>query len=157
MPGAEQHTSNRIEALCVERGVRLTAPRRVIARILADAHDHPDVEEVHRRVQAVEPQISLSTVYRALKLFAEKGILERHDFGRGRGRFEAAPHVHHDHLIDIDTGGVIEFRNEDIEALQEAIARQLGFTLVGHKLELYGRRVAGTRRGKGKRGPGRGG
>lgn len=145
MPGAEQTKPTRIEILCLERSVRLTAPRRAIARILSQADDHPDVEEVHRRVHAVDPRISLSTVYRTLRLFADKGILERHDFGRGRGRYEAAPRVHHDHLIDIETGGIIEFRNEAIEALQEAIARQLGFTLVGHKLELYGRRLAGKR------------
>jgi Fur family ferric uptake transcriptional regulator len=129
---------NRIEALCAERGLRMTGQRRVIARVLCSAKDHPDVEEVYRRVSEVDERISLSTVYRTLKLFAEKGILERHDFGKGRGRYEEASRDHHDHLIDVDSGRVIEFRNEAIEALQDRIARDLGFKLVGHRLELYG-------------------
>lgn len=138
MAGAEKTEQSRIEALCVERGLRMTGQRRTIARVLAAAHDHPDVEEVYRRANRIDDRISLSTVYRTLKLFEEKGILERHDFGRGRGRYEAAPNVHHDHLIDLATGRVIEFSNEAIEALQERIARELGFRLVGHRLELYG-------------------
>lgn len=128
---------NRIELLCSEQGLRMTGQRRVIARVLCTAKDHPDVEEVYRRSNEIDPRISLSTVYRTLKLFEEKGILERHDFGKGRGRYEEASRAHHDHLIDVDTGRVIEFRNEAIEALQERIARELGFRLVGHKLELY--------------------
>lgn len=119
----------------------MTGQRRTIARVLNDATDHPDVEEVHRRASARDPRISMSTVYRTLKLFSEKGILERHDFGLGgpgRGRYEVASRRHHDHLVDIETGRVIEFSNEEIEALQERVARELGFSLVGHRLELYG-------------------
>lgn len=138
MPGADDRDFTRIETLCVESGLRMTGQRRVIARVLASAQDHPDVEEVYRRANGVDSRISLSTVYRTLKLFAEKGILERHDFGRGRGRYEAAPKRHHDHLIDLETGRVIEFANEAIEELQKQIARKLGYRLVGHKLELYG-------------------
>ncbi len=132
---------NRIELLCTEQGLRMTGQRRVIAQVLGSAKDHPDVEEVYRRANEVDPRISLSTVYRTLKLFAEKGILERHDFGLGRGRYEEASTDHHDHLIDVDSGRVIEFHNEEIEALQERIARELGFKLVGHRLELYGVRM----------------
>ena len=138
MPGTEDSEPTHIETLCAKSGLRMTGQRRVIARVLAAAHDHPDVEEVYRRANHVDPRISLSTVYRTLKLFSEKGILERHDFGRGRGRYEAAPKRHHDHLIDLETGRVIEFANEAIEELQERIARKLGYRLVGHKLELYG-------------------
>jgi Fur family ferric uptake transcriptional regulator len=138
MPGHRDKNFTAIEKLCTEYGLRMTGQRRVIARVLAEAHDHPDVEEVHKRAHAVDPRISLSTVYRTLKLFSGKGILERHDFGYGRGRYEAAERGHHDHLIDIKTGRVIEFRNEDIERLQETIARQHGYKLVGHRLELYG-------------------
>lgn len=132
---------NRIESLCAEQGLRMTGQRRVIARVLCMAKDHPDVEEVYRRANEIDKRISLSTVYRTLKLFAEKGILERHDFGRGRGRYEEASGDHHDHLIDMESGRVIEFRNEAIEALQDRIARELGFKLVGHRLELYGVRA----------------
>ncbi len=135
-PTAKAETS--IESRCAECGLRMTGQRRVIAQILSSATDHPDVEEVHRRAHTIDPRISLSTVYRTLKLFSARGILERHDFGHGRGRYEAAPREHHDHLVDIDTGRVIEFSNSDIEALQERVARDLGFELVGHRLELYG-------------------
>ncbi|MBA2126372.1 transcriptional repressor [Hyphomicrobium methylovorum] len=131
-----------IESRCVEHGLRMTGQRRVIAQVLSNATDHPDVEEVHRRANAIDSRISLSTVYRTLKLFSAKGILERHDFGHGRGRYEAAPREHHDHLLDVDTGRVIEFSNPDIEALQERVARELGFELVGHRLELYGVPIA---------------
>jgi len=131
-------SETRIEHLCARQGLRMTDQRRIIARVLSTAKDHPDVEEVHQRANEIDNRISLSTVYRTLKLFAEKGILERHDFGHGRGRYEEAARGHHDHLIDVETGRVIEFRNEAIEALQERIARELGFRLVGHKLELYG-------------------
>ncbi|HWK33239.1 MAG TPA: Fur family transcriptional regulator [Hyphomicrobium sp.] len=127
-----------IERLCAEQGLRMTGQRRVIARVLSSATDHPDVEEVYQRANRIDRRISLSTVYRTLKLFAEKGILERHDFGHKRGRYEEAGRGHHDHLIDMETGRVIEFRNEAIEALQDRIARELGFKLVGHRLELYG-------------------
>lgn len=129
---------NRIELLCAKQGLRMTGQRRVIARVLCASRDHPDVEEVHRRANESDSRISLSTVYRTLRLFADKGILERHDFGFGRCRYEEAASVHHDHLIDVESGRVIEFRNEAIEALQERIARELGFKLVGHRLELYG-------------------
>jgi Fur family ferric uptake transcriptional regulator len=132
---------NSIELVCAKQGLRMTGQRRVIARVLCAAKDHPDVEEVHRRANEIDCRISLSTVYRTLKLFADMGILERHDFGLGRGRYEEAARGHHDHLIDVESGRVIEFRNEAIEALQERIARELGFKLVGHRLELYGVRA----------------
>ena len=141
MAASPENAPSRIEQLCAEQGLRMTGQRRVIARVLSSAHDHPDVEEVYRRANAVDPRISLSTVYRTLRLFARKGILERHDFGAGRGRYEEATRRHHDHLIDIETGKVIEFRNEEIEQIQERVARELGFSLVGHKLELYGTRI----------------
>lgn len=137
MPDTKTHTSH-IEELCAAQGLRMTGQRRVIARVLGCAKDHPDVEEVYRRANEVDARISLSTVYRTLKLFSEKGILERHDFGHKRGRYEEAARAHHDHLIDVETGRVIEFRNEAIEALQERIAREHGFKLVDHRLELYG-------------------
>ncbi len=146
MPPVREKSPNHIESLCTEHGLRMTGQRRVIARVLSDAHDHPDVEEVHRRAHAEDDRISLSTVYRTVRLFEAKGILERHDFGRGRSRYEEATRGHHDHLIDIKSGRVIEFRNEDIEKLQECIARDLGFELVGHKLELYGAPIGGKRR-----------
>jgi Fur family ferric uptake transcriptional regulator len=138
MSGSQNQSYTRIERLCAEHGLRMTGQRRVIARVLTAARDHPDVEEVYRRAHEADPRISLSTVYRTLKLFASKGILERHDFGRGRGQYEEATRAHHDHLIDVASGRVIEFRNEDIEKLQDRIARNLGFKLVGHRLELYG-------------------
>lgn len=138
MAGQADQRVSRIEQLCSNQGLRMTGQRRIIARVLAEAHDHPDVEEVYRRANAVDSRISLSTVYRTLKLLEAKGILEHHEFGRGRRRYEEAGPVHHDHLIDIETGRVIEFANEEIERLQERIARELGFRLVGHRLELYG-------------------
>ena len=138
MAASPENAPSRIEQLCADQGLRMTGQRRVIAAVLSAADDHPDVEEVYRRANAVDPRISLSTVYRTLRLFEAKGILERHDFGAGRGRYEEATRRHHDHLIDIETGKVIEFRNEEIERLQERVARDLGFSLVGHKLELYG-------------------
>ena len=116
----------------------MTGQRRIIARVLSTAKDHPDVEEVYRRAHGQDARISLSTVYRTIKLFEANGFLERHDFGAGRGRYEETARRHHDHLIDLDSGKVIEFRNEEIERLQERVARELGFNLVGHKLELYG-------------------
>ena len=129
---------NPIESECVKRGMRMTEQRRVIARVLADAVDHPDVEELHRRAAAIDEHISISTVYRTLKLFEDAGIIARHDFGDGRARYEQAPTEHHDHLIDLKTGRVVEFHSEEIEALQAEIARRLGFRLVDHRLELYG-------------------
>ncbi|MDP3658932.1 Fur family transcriptional regulator [Phenylobacterium sp.] len=118
--------------------MRMTEQRRVIARVLSEAHDHPDVEELHRRAHAVDPHISIATVYRTVRLFEESGIISRHDFRDGRSRYEEATDVHHDHLIDMKTGKVVEFVDPEIEALQEAIARRLGFKLVDHRLELYG-------------------
>lgn len=138
MPKGLSESPSRIEARCAEYGLRMTGQRRIIARVLSSATDHPDVEEVHRRAHATDPKISLSTVYRTIKLFAAKGILERHDFGHGRGRYEEASRGHHDHLVDVGSGRVIEFSNPDIEALQVRVARDLGFKLVGHRLELYG-------------------
>jgi Fur family ferric uptake transcriptional regulator len=141
MAASDKSRLNRIEALCTERGLRMTGQRRVIARVLSSGSDHPDVDEVYRRANEIDPKIALSTVYRTLKLFSEQGILERHDFGLGRGRYEEASREHHDHLIDVESGRVIEFHNEAIEALQDRVARELGFKLVGHRLELYGVRV----------------
>ncbi len=129
---------SRLERLCRENGMRMTGPRRIIARVLSEARDHPDVEEVHRRASAQDKNISLSTVYRTVRLFEEAGILERHEFGDGRARYEQAASEHHDHLIDMRSGKVIEFRNEEVERLQEAIARELGYKLIDHRLELYG-------------------
>ena len=133
MPGAID-----IEALCQAKGLRITEQRRVIARVLSDSRDHPDVEELHRRSAAIDKGISIATVYRTVRLFEEAGILERHDFRDGRSRYEEETEVHHDHLIDMKTGKVVEFVDEEIEALQEAIARKLGYKLVDHRLELYG-------------------
>jgi Fur family ferric uptake transcriptional regulator len=133
---------DRIEKLCVAKGLRMTEQRRVIARVLSETHDHPDVEELHRRAHARDKHISIATVYRTVRLFEEAGILERHDFRDGRSRYEEVPEEHHDHLIDIESGDVIEFRNEEIERLQTKIAGELGFKLVDHRLELYGSRLA---------------
>ena len=133
----------RIEKQCSVHGLRLTGQRRLIARILSTAADHPDVEEVFRRASAIEPNIALSTVYRTVKLFADHGLLERHEFGQGpqpRARFEPKSGDHHDHLIDTETGEVIEFCSAEIEALQERIARELGYDLSGHRLQLFGTR-----------------
>ena len=127
-----------VEALCAEKGLRITERRRVIARVLSDSVDHPDVEALHTRAAAVDPRISIATVYRTVRLFEEAGILERHDFGDGRSRYEAAPEAHHDHLIDVETGNVIEFVDPELEALQKQIAEKLGFRLVDHRMELYG-------------------
>ena len=127
-----------LEALCAEKGLRITEQRRVIARVLSEAEDHPDVEEVHVRSSAIDPGISIATVYRTVRLFEEAGILERHDFGDGRSRYEAAAETHHDHLIDVETGRVIEFVDEEVETLQKRIAVKLGFRLVDHRMELYG-------------------
>jgi Fur family ferric uptake transcriptional regulator len=126
-----------IEAQCAARGMRMTEQRRVIARVLASAEDHPDVEELYRRCSAVDHRISISTVYRTVKLFEDAGIIERHDFRDGRARYEQMPDTHHDHLINLRTGQVIEFQSEEIEALQAEVARRLGYRLVDHRLELY--------------------
>ena len=129
---------DRIEQLCVDKGMRMTDQRRVVARVLSNATDHPDVEELYRRSAAVDPNISIATVYRTVRLFEEAGIIARHEFRDGRSRYEEAPQDHHDHLIDMKTGKVIEFIDEEIEALQAAIARRLGYRLIDHRLELYG-------------------
>ena len=127
-----------IEALCLKKGLRITEQRRVIARVLSSVSDHPDVESLHRRVAEVDPRISIATVYRTVKLFEEAGILERHEFQGGRSRYETTAEGHHDHLIDIDTGDVIEFHDPELEDLQRRIAEKLGYRLVDHRMELYG-------------------
>lgn len=123
---------------CIDMGMRMTEQRRVIAGVLEDAVDHPDTEELYNRASKIDPRISISTVYRTVALFEDAGIIERHDFRDGRARYEPAPENHHDHLIDMKTGKVIEFHSEEIEALQELISRRLGYKLVDHRLELYG-------------------
>ncbi|MGH6967559.1 MAG: Fur family transcriptional regulator [Stellaceae bacterium] len=128
---------SRIEQLCTDKGLKMTEQRRVIARVLSEAADHPDVEAVHRRAAAIDPKISIATVYRTVRLFQEASILERHDFGDGRARYEEAPTEHHDHLIDLQSGKVVEFRNEAIEKLQREVASRLGYKLVDHRLELF--------------------
>ena len=126
-----------IEEACSAKGLRMTEQRRVIARVLGRSQDHPDVEELHRRASAIDDKISLATVYRTVRLFQDAGIIERHEFGDGRSRYEQMPGEHHDHLIDLRTGKVIEFRSEEIERLQDEIARRHGYKLVDHRLELY--------------------
>ena len=130
--------ANRIEAQCVAAGLRMTGQRRVIARVLSASEDHPDVEELYRRVSAIDAGISMSTVYRTIRLLQEKGILAKLDFGEGRARYEQSPDKHHDHLIDMETGNVVEFHDAELEALQERIARRLGYRLVDHRMELFG-------------------
>lgn len=132
------HQAIDIEALCAERGLRITDQRRVIAKVLSESTDHPDVEKLHERAVAVDPGISIATVYRTVRLFEEAGILDRHDFGDGRARYEAAPEAHHDHMIDVESGKVIEFVDPELEALQRQIAERLGYRLVDHRMELYG-------------------
>jgi Fur family ferric uptake transcriptional regulator len=128
---------NPIEQRCIERGLRMTGQRRVIARVIAASADHPDVEELHRRAARIDDRISLSTVYRTVRLFEDSGIIARLDLKDGRARYERAPEQHHDHLVNMQTGEVIEFRSDEIERLQAEIARRLGFRLVDHRLELY--------------------
>ena len=129
---------SRLENLCIKRGMKMTGQRRVIARVLSDADDHPDVEELYKRSSQVDNNISIATVYRTVRLFEEAGLLDRHDFGDGRARYEEASGEHHDHLIDVKSGKVIEFHDEEIEDLQHKIASKLGYKLVGHRMELYG-------------------
>ncbi len=129
---------DRLEKVCAKKGMRMTEQRRVIARVLSVASDHPDVEEIYRRASAVDSNISIATVYRTVRLFEEAGIIERHDFQDGRARYEEVSEQHHDHLIDMRSGRVIEFVNEEIERLQERVARELGYRLIDHRLELYG-------------------
>jgi Fur family transcriptional regulator, ferric uptake regulator len=135
------HQSIDLEALCAERGLRITEQRRVIARVLSESEDHPDVELLHKRASEIDPKISIATVYRTVRLFEEAGILDRHDFGDGRARYEASPEAHHDHLIDLETGKVVEFVDPELEALQRQIAEKLGYRLVDHRMELYGVRL----------------
>ncbi|MEO5596980.1 MAG: Fur family transcriptional regulator [Novosphingobium sp.] len=127
-----------IEALCAQRGLRITDQRRVIARVLSDSTDHPDVDKLHARAAAIDPGISIATVYRTVRLFEEAGILDRHDFGDGRSRYEASPEAHHDHMIDVESGIVIEFVDPELEALQRQVAERLGYRLVDHRMELFG-------------------
>jgi Fur family transcriptional regulator, ferric uptake regulator len=136
-PDVTVKTANSIEARCVEKGMRMTEQRRTIARVLNNAEDHPDVEELYRRCAKIDAKISISTVYRTVKLFEDAGIIEKHDFREGRARFEQIPDTHHDHLINLRTGQVIEFQSEEIERLQAEVARKLGYKLVDHRLELY--------------------
>ena len=135
------HQAIDVEQLCAERGLRITEQRRVIARVLSEAEDHPDVEALHRRASRIDPKISIATVYRTVRLFEDAGILDRHDFGDGRARYEASPEAHHDHLIDLETGKVVEFVDPELEALQRQIAEKLGYRLVDHRMELYGVRL----------------
>ena len=139
------HRQIDIEQLCADKGLRITEQRRIIARVLGESEDHPDVETLHVRAAAIDPNISIATVYRTVRLFEEAGILERHEFGDGRSRYEAASDAHHDHLIDVETGAVIEFVDEELEMLQRRIAEKLGYRLVDHRMELYG--VAVDRQG----------
>ena len=134
---ATKTTLSRLEDLCIKRGMKMTGQRRVIARVLSDANDHPDVEELYKRSSQVDNNISIATVYRTVRLFEEAGLLDRHDFGDGRARYEEASSEHHDHLIDVKSGKVIEFHDEEIENLQHKIASKLGYKLVGHRMELY--------------------
>jgi Fur family transcriptional regulator, ferric uptake regulator len=136
------HQKIDIEALCAERGLRITEQRKVIAQVLSDSEDHPDVEMLHERASKIDPKISIATVYRTVRLFEEAGILDRHDFGDGRARYEPTPEAHHDHLIDIETGKVVEFVDPELEALQKVIAEKLGYRLVDHRMELYGVRLS---------------
>ena len=130
-----------IENKCIKRGVRLTDQRKLIANVMSESADHPDVDELHRRVNKVDAKISIATVYRTVKLFEEAGIVEKHDFKGRKSRYEQAPQEHHDHLIDINTGEITEFVNEDIEKLQKEVAEKLGYKLVDHRLELYGLKI----------------
>lgn len=129
--------TSKIEALCSEKGIKMTDQRRVVAQVIAESQDHPDVEEVYRRAAAKDSKISIATVYRTVRLFEEAGIVEKHDFGDGRARYEELTDEHHDHLIDIKSGKVVEFYNQEIEQLKDKIAKELGYKLVGHRLELY--------------------
>jgi Fur family ferric uptake transcriptional regulator len=129
--------TTRLEQLCIEKGLKMTEQRRIVAKVIAAANDHPDVEEIYRRASKQDSRIGIATVYRTVRMFEEVGIIEKHDFGDGRARYEEASDDHHDHLINIKSGKIIEFHNEELEALQEKIAKSLGFRLVGHRMELY--------------------
>ncbi len=147
--------TSQLERLCVEKGLKMTDQRRVIARVLSESSDHPDVEQVYNRATEVDPRISIATVYRTVKLFEEANILDRHDFGDGRARYEEVPEAHHDHLIDVNSGEVIEFCDQEIERLQSEAAARLGYRLVGHRLELFA--VRDTKRVREAKAPGGGG
>ena len=133
-----QDNIKNLEQLCIERGMKMTEQRRIIARVLSDADDHPDVEDVYQRSVQLDPKISIATVYRTVRLFEEAGLLDRHDFGDGRSRYEQASDDHHDHLVDVQSGDIIEFHDEEVEELQRQIAMRLGYSLIGHRMELYG-------------------
>jgi len=132
---------NKIEEKCISKGVRLTDQRKVVAAIMSSSNDHPDVDELHKRVNKIDKKISIATVYRTVKLFEESGIVEKHDFKGGKARYEESPEEHHDHLIDINSGEIIEFVDKEIEILQNKVAKKLGYKLVDHKLELYGSKI----------------
>ena len=132
---------NTIEEKCKLKGVRLTDQRRVIAKVMSNSTDHPDVDELHKRVSEIDKKISIATVYRTVKLLEESGIVEKHDFKGGKARYEQSPAEHHDHLIDINSGEIVEFVDKDIEKLQDEVAKKLGYKLVDHKLELYGSKI----------------
>ena len=132
---------NNIEEMCKKKNVRLTDQRKVIAKVMSGTNDHPDVDELHKRVNKIDKKISIATVYRTVKLFEESGILEKHEFKGGKARYEEAPEEHHDHLIDINSGEIVEFVDKDIEILQNKVAQKLGYKLVDHKLELYGSKI----------------
>jgi Fur family ferric uptake transcriptional regulator len=136
-----------LEEQCAAKGMRMTEQRRVIAQVIEQSADHPDVEELHRRSVAIDPHISIATVYRTVRLFEEAGILERHDFRDGRSRYETVPDEHHDHLIDLESGKVVEFHDPEIEELQQRIAERLGYRLVDHRMELYAVPVVSSRGG----------
>tara|TARA_B100001123_G_C14768037_1_gene811521 strand:+ start:240 stop:650 length:411 start_codon:yes stop_codon:yes gene_type:complete len=133
--------SSDIENKCISKGVRLTDQRKLVAKVMSESKDHPDVDELHKRVNKVDSKISIATVYRTVKLFEESGIIAKHDFKGSKARYEQAPKEHHDHLIDIHTGEITEFVNEDIEKLQKKVAEKLGYKLVDHRLELYGAKI----------------
>lgn len=129
---------SRLEQLCIQKGLKMTEQRRVISRVLSDSQDHPDVEQVYRRAADIDPNISIATVYRTMRLFEEANVIERLDFGDGRARYEEAKEEHHHHLIDVQSGEVVEFASEELERIKERIADELGYQLIGHRLELYG-------------------
>jgi Fur family ferric uptake transcriptional regulator len=133
--------SSDIENKCIQKGIRLTDQRRLVAKVMSDSHDHPDVDELHKRVNKLDPKISIATVYRTVKLFEEAGVVAKHDFKGNKARYEQASHDHHDHLIDINTGEITEFVDEDIEKLQKKVAEKLGYKLVDHRLELYASKI----------------
>ena len=133
--------SENIEQKCLSKGVKLTEQRKIIAKIMSDSQDHPDVDELYNRASKIDAKISIATVYRTVKLFEEAGIITKHDFKGGKARYEKSPDEHHDHLIDVNSGEIIEFTNEEIEKLQKQVARKLGYKLVDHKLELYGTKI----------------